>query len=172
MEGNGDVILFGDLQAEVYYIGIGALVFMDFHAAGAGFYVAFYRGGVACGASALDSQVYGDLLKGLEVLMNGEVAVVIQPCAYEGGNTGTYGGLHEFGVVVDVDVTIYAARSSYQASCGEDIGVRAQHKVDAIHDVGVPGPPDSSDQAILDADVALEDAKHGIDDDGANDDAV
>ena len=57
-------------------------------------------------------------------------------------------------------------------SGGENVGVRAQYKVDAIHDVGVPSPPDSRDQAILDADVALEDTEHGIDDDGANDDAV
>ena len=164
--------MLGDLQAEVYHIGIGALVLMDLHAAGASFYVPFYRSRMAGSASSLDSQVYGDLLKGLEVLVNGEVTVVIQPCAYEGGNTGTYGGLHEFRVVVDVDVAIYASRSSYEAGGGDNVGVRAQYKVNSIHDVWVPGPPDSSDQAIFDADVALEDTEHGIDDDGTNDDAV
>ena len=71
-----------------------------------------------------------------------------------------------------MDMTIDATWGSYQTSGGDNVGVRAQYKVNSIHDVWVPGPPDSSDQAIFDADVALEDTEHGIDDDGTNDDAV
>ena len=77
VEGNGDIILLGDLETEIYNIRVSTLVLMDLHAAGASFYVPFYRSRMAGSASTLDTKVYGDFLKSLEILVNCEVAVMV-----------------------------------------------------------------------------------------------
>ena len=43
---------------------------------------------------------------------------------------------------------------------------------DAVHDVRVAGLADGDDAAVLDADVAFDDAEDGVEDDGAGDDGV
>ena len=123
VKGNGHVVLLGYLETEINNIGVSTLILMDLHATGAGFYVPFYRGMMAGSASALDTQVYWDFLESLEVLVDCKVAVMVQACTYEGGNAGTYGGLHQFGVVIDVDMAIDASRSGYQAGGWQGISV-------------------------------------------------
>ena len=45
-------------------------------------------------------------------------------------------------------------------------------QLDAVADAGVAGPPDADDAAVLDADVGLDRADDGVEDEGAGDDGV
>ena len=73
-----------------------------------------------------------------------------------------------------VDVAVDAAGRGDQALAGDDLGPGADHQPvgDAVHDVRVAGLADTDDAAVVDADVGLDDADQGIEDDGVRDDQV
>ena len=73
-----------------------------------------------------------------------------------------------------VDVRVDAAGRGDHVLAGDDLGAGADDEArrDAVHDVRVARLADGDDAAVLDADVALDDAEHRVDDDDAGDHRV
>ena len=89
----------------------------------------------------------------------------------DGGGAGREGGGDQAGGG-QVDVAVDDAGRGDQALAHDPAGVGARDDGDVVGDVGVAGPPDRDDPAVLDPDVALEDAEHRIEDQRAADDQV
>ena len=66
-----------------------------------------------------------------------------------------------------VDVRVHGTRRRDQPVRHVRLGVGAHDEVDAVADRRAAGPPDAGDPAVLDADVGLDDADHGVDDERA-----
>src|SRR5262249_10809860 len=74
----------------------------------------------------------------------------------------------------EMHMHVQAADGSDHAFAIKDLGVRPddQPRIDAGHNVRIPGLADGNDLAALDADVALDDAGDRIDDERIDDDHV
>ena len=73
-----------------------------------------------------------------------------------------------------VDVTVDAGGREDEVLARDGVGRRARDQVGvhAVHDVGVAGLADAGDLAVLDADVGLHHAQHGVDDRDVGDDQI
>ena len=71
-----------------------------------------------------------------------------------------------------VDVGVDGAGRGDQPVRHVALGVGADDEIDAVADRRAAGAPDARDAAVLDADVRLDDAQGGVDDEGAGEDDV
>ena len=72
----------------------------------------------------------------------------------------------------EMNMAVDAAGSDDHAFAGDDFGAGADDYRDAGLDVRVAGLADGGDAAVLQADVGLDDAGHGIDDQRVGDDGI
>ena len=72
----------------------------------------------------------------------------------------------------EMDVGVDAARGGDEPLAVDRRGGRADEQIGVVDDVGVAGAAHAGDQAVLHADVGLEDAEHRVDDDDVGDQEV
>src|ERR1035437_970366 len=72
----------------------------------------------------------------------------------------------------EMDVAVDAAGGNDHPFTGNRFGARANNDVDPRLDVRIAGLADSRDATVLEADVGLDDAGHGVDDQGVGDDSI
>ena len=68
-----------------------------------------------------------------------------------------------------MDVAVDGARGRDEAVTHDRLGVRADPQFDTVADPLIAGAADADDPAVLDADVGLDDAQDGVDDERARD---